>query len=320
MGLKITGIGHYLPPKVETAKELSDKINKSENWIISRTGVKERRVSLIDVDLMAANAASVALGGKGPPDLILNASGVGKQIIPDTSVFIQRELNMSGVPSFSIHATCLSFLVALKVANDFLSSGSYKRILIVSSDRGTVGRNFNEPESSSLLGDGAASVVVENDPENKSMLIDWRFETWPEGAEFTQVKGGGTNLHPDNPKTTKADNYFSMSGPRVYRMARKKVHLMIKDILASNNTSLDEVDMVVPHQASNFAVQAYASYGGFDESKVVNVIEEMGNCVAASLPLALAVSIERKKIKRGMKILLVGTGAGLSNAAALIKF
>ena len=132
MGLKITGIGHYLPPKVETAKELSDKINKSENWIISRTGVKERRVSLIDVDLMAANAASVAIGGEGSPDLILNASGVGKQIIPDTSVFIQRELNMSGVPSFSIHATCLSFLVALKVANDFLSSGSYKRILIVS--------------------------------------------------------------------------------------------------------------------------------------------------------------------------------------------
>ena len=320
MGLKITGIGHYLPPSIETAKDVSEKINKSEKWIISRTGVKERRVSSIDVDQMAAHAASKALGSQGPPDLILNASGVGKQVIPDTSVFIQRELKMSGIPSFSIHATCLSFLVALKTANDFLKAGSYKRILIVSSDRGTVGRNFDEPESSSLLGDGAASVVVENDPEGRSRFIDWSFETWPEGAEFTQVRGGGTHLHPDNPQTTKTDNYFSMSGPKVYRMARKKVYSMIQDILTRNDVSLDQIDMVVPHQASYFAVQAYASYGGFETSKVVNVIGEMGNCVAASLPLALAVSVDREKIKRGMKVLLVGTGAGLSNAAALIKF
>jgi len=227
---------------------------------------------------------------------------------------------MSGIPSFSIHATCLSFLVAFKTANDFLNSGSYKRILIVSSDRGTIGRNYDEPESSSLLGDGAAAVVVENDSDDLCRLIDWRFETWPEGAEFTQVRGGGTSLHPDNPKTIKADNYFSMSGPKVYRMARKKVHLMIQEILSSNNISMDQIDMVVPHQASFFAIQAYISYGGFDESKVVNVIGEMGNCVAASLPLALSVSIEREKIKRGMTVLLIGTGAGLSNAAALIKF
>ena len=157
MNIKITGIGYYLPDKIETSKELSPKINKSENWIISRTGVKERRVSDIDVDKMGTIAAQKALNGI-KPDLILNASGVGKQVIPDTSVFFQKELDLKGTPSFSIHSTCLSFIVALHTAANFIEQNSYKKILIISADRGTRGRNFNQPESASLLGDAAAAI------------------------------------------------------------------------------------------------------------------------------------------------------------------
>ena len=113
---KITGFGYYLPPNIETSEELSKKINKSSDWILSRTGVKERRVSDIDVDKMGAIAAREAIGDKNPPDLIINASGVPKQTIPDTSVFIQKELGYSGIPSFSVHSTCLSFITALNVA------------------------------------------------------------------------------------------------------------------------------------------------------------------------------------------------------------
>ena len=143
MNVKITGFGYYLPDKIETAKELAPKINKTEEWILSRTGVKERRISKIDVDKMGAIAAKMALEGKDKPDLILNASGVGKQVIPDTSVFFQKELGFSGIPSFTIHATCLSFLVALNTAATFIAQKKYKKILIVSSDRGTKGRNKN---------------------------------------------------------------------------------------------------------------------------------------------------------------------------------
>ncbi|HIN19660.1 MAG TPA: ketoacyl-ACP synthase III, partial [Candidatus Marinimicrobia bacterium] len=110
---KITGYGLYLPPTVETAEELARKINKTPQWIISRAGVKERRVSQIDVDEMGALAIKDAVGNKQKPDLIINASGVPKQVIPDTSVFMQKELGYSGIPSFSVHATCLSFIVAL---------------------------------------------------------------------------------------------------------------------------------------------------------------------------------------------------------------
>ena len=125
---KITGYGSYLPPKIQTSKELSEFIGKSEEWIISRTGVIERRISDIDVDQMGALAAKNALSNsKINPDLIINASGVGKQVIPDTSVFFQKELGLEGIPSFSIHSTCLSFLVALNTAAAFISNNTYSK-------------------------------------------------------------------------------------------------------------------------------------------------------------------------------------------------
>lgn len=319
MNLKITHLGYYLPEQIESAKELSIKINKSERWIISRTGVYERRISDIDVDKMGAKAIE-SLGNIELPDLIINASGVGKQVLPDTSVFIQQQLGWSGIPSFSIHATCLSFMTALLNAGALLTTGIYNRILIVSAERGSRGRNFNEPESASLLGDASACVIVELDKENKSSLDYWWMKTWPEGANLTEVRGGGTNLHPHDEKTVFADNLFHMDGPKVYRMARKKVYNLIKIILDENNLTKDDIDLVIPHQASGSAVQAYVKYGGFPKEKVVDIISSTGNCVAASIPLALSIASEKGQLKRGDKVLIIGTGAGLSAAGMVITF
>ena len=318
MNIKITGHGHYIPKIIETAKEVSHKINKTEDWIISKTGVKNRRISDIDVDQMGALAAKDALQDSSSPDLIINASGVPKQTIPDTSVFIQKGLGFSGVPSFSIHSTCLSFLTAFHTASSLIASKQYKKILIVSSDRGSIGRNFNEPESAALLGDAAAAVVLE--PDQNSAILSYQMETWPEGATFTQVKGGGTYRHPDNPKTIDKDHYFTMSGPQVYKMARKKVYFMIQKILKENDLTTKDINFVIPHQASNTAIQAYSKFGGFPENKVMNIISEYGNCVSASIPLALSLAIQEKKINRGDLVMMIGTGAGLSVASSLIKF
>ena len=321
MKVKITGTGYYLPETIETAKELAPKINKSTDWIISRTGVKERRISDIDVDKMGAIAARRALADGDIPDLILNASGVGKQVIPDTSVFFQKELGFNGIPSFTIHATCLSFLVALNTAATFISQRTYKRILIISSDRGTRGRNFNQPESAALLGDAAAAIIVEPSSENEtSELIHFSMKTWPEGSNLTEVRGGGTNLHPQDSKTTIDDNLFSMNGPMIYKMARKKVYDIIKEDLRKNDFTPSDIDLLIPHQASNLAVKAYSKYGGFKEDRVVNILAKTGNCVASSLPLALAISIDKKNVKRGDLIYFVGTGAGLSAASILLRY
>lgn len=319
MNLKITNFGYFLPDKIQTSLELSEKINKSENWIISRTGVKERRISTIDVDEMGAKAIQ-SMGGIEKPDLIINASGVGKQVLPDTSVFIQKALSWTGIPSFSIHATCLSFMTALVNASGLLSSGFYNRILIVSSERGTKGRNYNEPESASLLGDASACVIVENDNSQKSKINYWWMNTWPEGANLTEVRGGGTARHPHDSITSFDDNLFHMEGPKVYRMARKKVYGLINQILDENNLTRDDIDLVIPHQASGSAVQAYVKYGGFPKEKVVDIIATTGNCVAASIPLAMAIAHENGQLKRGDKVLIIGTGAGLSAAGLLITF
>ena len=316
---KITGYGYYLPEYIETADELSKKINRSSRWIVSRTGVRERRVSDIDVDMMGAKAAKEAISHKQEPDLIINASGVPKQVIPDTSVFIQKELGYSGIPSFSIHSTCLSFITALNIAGSLIQSSTYKRILIVSSDRGTRGRNFDEPESASLLGDAAAAIYIERSNSPIQGLLDFEMKSYPECATLTQVRGGGTNLHPQDINTTISDNLFSMNGPEIFRFSIQKVYDMIMNILERNNLQRSDIDLLIPHQASGRGVRAYATFGGFDNDKVMDIIEETGNCVSASVPLALAIAHEKNKIHKDSQILLVGTGAGLSIASAIIK-
>ena len=321
MKVKVTGVGLYLPPKIETAEDIAPKIGTPVDWIIDKSGVSERRVSEIDVDQMGAIAGKEALGKGGKPDLIINASGVPKQTIPDTSTFYQRELGFEGIPSFSVHCTCLSFITALNTAASLIHSGSYNRILIISSDRGTRGRNFDEPESASLLGDGAAAVVVEQSLANESSeLIYFDMKTFPSCANLTEVRGGGTNKHPQDPETSLADNLFTMDGPAVYKIARKEVYRMMLKTMKTTRLKREEVDWVSPHQASGKAVDAYISTGGLAKEKVVSIISELGNCVAASVPMAFATAVQDGRIKRGNLLLFIGTGAGLSAACALIKY
>ncbi len=321
MKVQVTGIGLYLPPQTETAEEIALKIGKSIEWVKGRTGVRERRVSDIDVDEMGAIAGKEALGNSGEPDLIINASGVPKQVIPDTSTFYQRLMGFEGIPSFSIHCTCLSFITAFNTASSLIQNKNYKRILIISSDRGTRGRNFDQPESAALLGDGAAAIVLEPiQKDGDSELIYYNMKTWPSGANLTEVRGGGNNRHPQDMETTLADNLFTMDGPAVYKIAIKKVYKMILKMLKSTGLKKEEIDWVVPHQASGKAVDAYISIGGFPKNKVINIVQEFGNCVAASVPMAFATAVKNGKINRGDIVLMIGTGAGLSAACALIKY
>ena len=316
---KITGWGYYLPPYIETAEELSKKINKSAHWIIKNAGVSERRISIIDVDKMGAIAAKKAIGDKPKPDLIINASGVPKQTIPDTSVFIQKELGYNGIPSFSIHSTCLSFLSALNIAASLIQGKTYKKILIVSADRGSIGRNYDEPESASLLGDASAAIYIEYSNNKKQGIIDFEMNSWPKGAHLTQVRGGGTNLHPQDSQTKDSDNLFTMKGSEVFKFSLPKTYEIILKILKRNNLSQDDIDLLIPHQASGKGVKAYSKYGGYDSNKIMDIVNITGNCVAASLPLALTMALENNLIKKNNIIQLVGTGAGLSIASSIVR-
>ncbi len=320
MRVKVVSTGFYAPPEVETAADLAPRIRRSESWILSRTGVARRHISHEPMEVMAAKAARDALADGPAPDLILNASTTPRQLIPDSSVYIHQELGLDMVPGHTVHATCLSFLVALHSAAAYIEAGAYKRILVVSSECPSVSRNFDEPESAALFGDGAAAAVLEQSPRDESSrILAFNMRTWPQGAHLTELRGAGLRRHPNSPDTRPEDNLFHMNGPAVYRMARKRAALLIRKSLRDAGMNTDDVDLVVPHQASGGGIEALTKYG-FHHDKVVNIIGEYGNCIAASIPMALALAHKEGRLHRGNLILIGGTGAGLSVAICLLRW
>jgi 3-oxoacyl-[acyl-carrier-protein] synthase-3 len=306
---------------VETAAELAPRIGRSEDWIITRTGVRERRIAEEPLEVMAAHAARAALQSVGgTPDLIINASATPRQLIPDTSVFIEDELGLEGIPAYSIHATCLSFLVAIHSVAALLSTGAYRRVLVVSAEAGSFARNMAEPESAALIGDGAAAAVLEPTPKDEaSELVGWRMATWPKGAMLTEVRGGGQRRYPNHAETRPEDHLFSMNGPEIFKMARRRVLMLVHELLAEHSLGVDGVDWVVPHQASQPGLELLPRLG-FPPERVVNIVGQYGNCIAASVPMALAHLDASGRLRRGARVLLLGTGAGLSVAGALLRW
>jgi 3-oxoacyl-[acyl-carrier-protein] synthase III len=318
--VKIASTSFYAPPRVETAAALAPRIGKSEDWIVTRTGVRERRIAEEPVEVIGARAARAALQSGPEPDLIVNASTTPRQLIPDTSVFIQDQLGFEGIPSFTVHATCLSFLVALYNAAALVAAGAYRRVLVVSAERPSPNRNMAEPESAALVGDGAAAAVLEPTPKDEaSALLGWRMATWPKGAELTEVRGYGQRRDPNAPTTRPEDQLFSMDGPGVFKMARRRVVGLVRDLLADQGLRVEDVDWVVPHQASGPGL-ALLPRMGFAVERIVNIIGQYGNCVAASIPMALAHLAASGRLRRGQRVLLLGTGAGLSVAGALLRW
>lgn len=319
--IKIVSTGIYIPPKVQTSAELSRLIGRSEKWIISRTGVVNRHIAEEPMDVMGAKAARAALQDGPPPDCIINASTTPLQLIPDSSVFIQKELGLNGIPSWSVQATCLSFVIALNSAAALVQTGVYKRIVIVSSEAGTPWRDLNEPESAALFGDGAAAVVVEPAPEDEeSRLCDWVMTTWPEGCDSTEFRGAGTRRPPFiSDVTTPEDYLFHMKGPTIFRFAVPRVKEVLKMIFKKNHLEIKDIDRLFLHQASSRAIEAFVNYG-FEREKVEKILDEYGNCISASIPMALALADRKGRLKRGDNVLIGGTGAGLSVAFALLRW
>jgi 3-oxoacyl-[acyl-carrier-protein] synthase-3 len=327
MPLKIVGFGRYLPKRIVPSSELEAMCGVPPGWVERRNGVRERRwVTDETSSFMSGQAAIEALDeAKLKPnqlDLIINASGTGEQAIPDTGVLIQRQLGLgnSGIPAMTVHTTCLSFVAAMDVASNFLQSGRYKNILIASADVASCGINPKEPESASLVGDAAAAVVVtRSDANDKSMIHHAHFKTYGDGAYLTTIMGGGSRLHPRFDGHRPEDDLFHMDGPAVLRMVRGIAHEFLDELYPGLSKSLLDIDVVVPHQASKVGLMMLERFG-WPNSKIMTTIETLGNCVAASIPATLYQAVRDGNIQRGQKVLLVGTGAGLSIGGLVLTY
>lgn len=320
MRIQITSTGIHLPEGVQTSAELAEQVGRSVEWIHSRTGVHSRHITDEPVEKLAAAALRQALADGPPPDLLVNASLSPRQLIPDTSIFILRELGYSGIPGYSVHATCLGFLVALQQVAALVSSGVNHRVAVVAAERGSMCRDFSEPESAVLIGDGAGAAIVEPTPEGSdSAILGFKMSTFPEGAHLAELRGFGAHRHPDAPDTTTADNHFHMKGPSIYRMAVPHTQTLLANLLGDLGLTIGDIDLVVPHQASGPALRILSRFGIPDE-KVVNMVADWGNCISASLPMALAHANAEGRLKRGDLVLLLGTGAGLSVAGMVLRW
>lgn len=326
--LKIIGVGRYLPERVVPSSEVERICGIKPGWIERHTGVKERRwVGPKETgSFMAAEAAREAVKDAGLQlsdiDLILCASGTPEQTIPDNSALIQRQLGLgeSGTSCMSVHITCLSFLLAMDLASSMLAVNRYRNILIVSADISSVALNFRDPESAALFGDAAAACVVTRTPEGEASEVKAvRFETYSIGAHLTEIRGGGSRLHPANPETRPEDNLFSMAGPKVYRLARQHQDKFFERLRPGLSKSPGSIDLVIPHQASLLALRALRR-NGIDDDQVVITLDRFGNCVATSLPLTLYEAVKTGRLKRGHELLFGGTGAGLTLGGMILTY
>lgn len=327
--VKIAGLGAYLPPRRVESTELEKELSLSPGWVEQRTGIRERRRRAAGQTAvaMAALAARDALDRAGVAaddvDLIIGASVSRQQLIPCTAAFVQRQLGLVEGRSFcfDLDATCLSFLVALHTAAPLIASGTYRTVLICSSEIPSRMMGPCEPETAVLFGDAAAAAVLTaSGPGESSALEGAAFATFSSGAELTEFPGAGYLHHPNDPDTTPDLNQFHMRGLAVLKHAVRVMGPFLDSFFARLGWDRTTFDRVVPHQASRMGVSQCTARWGFRPEQLVLNLPTRGNCIAASIPLALAEAVHAGDVRRGQRVLLVGTGAGLSLGAVALTF
>lgn len=326
--VKITGTGSYLPNKIITSQQLAEEIGVSREDIIAKSGVDNRHYANKDekASVMGAKAAKAAVNDAGITlsdiDLIICGSGSMERPIPCTAALIHRELGLKNIPAFDVNATCLSFLTSLDLASYLISSGTYENILIVSTEIASCGLNKNNIEVAALFGDGAAAVVVSKSGcHEKSHILSSRMTTDSEGAELCTIPGGGSAYPPQHWTSESAHQFqFQMNGKEVFRLASKQLPEFVDALLTKNSLCMDDIDVLVPHQASKSSLRIISKKLNISKDKMVDIIEDHGNMIAASIPLALHCGIKSGLIQRGKRILLLGTSAGLSIGGMILIF
>jgi 3-oxoacyl-[acyl-carrier-protein] synthase-3 len=293
----------------------------------SAAGVKERHWADPDItnSMMGAMATREAVDDAGITlediDLIINASGTFEQAVPDGGALLQRELGLSetGIPCFTVHSTCLSFLTALNIAGNFLANKQYDRILIVSSEIVIRCIERSNLELMSIIGDlAAAAVVTRPEPGETSRLLNCHFATYSQGADLTYCNVGTKNF-PGAPDARLHDTYFNMMGRQIFSFAHRYIPVFLEQLRPGLSKGLGTIDLVVPHQASGMALRSLKRFR-WSKDKIVITLDRMGNTSASTIPGALYEAKVTGRLERGMEVLMIGTGAGITIGGVILTY
>lgn len=323
--MRIYGTGSAVPETMLTAEAIDARLGHAPGWTMAASGVATRHVmtsgSQIDLAVAASRAALQDAGITADQlDLIVSACGVPYQALPSTAPLVQRGLGLAdgAVASFDINSTCLSFLSALEVVDSLLRCGRYRHALIVSSEVASRALPWrDQPEVAALFGDGAAAAVV----GPGAGLIAARFRSYPSGYDACEIGAGGTRFDFEADRQAFEDHArFRMDGKALFKLTAKYFAGFVDDLLADAGLHRDQIDLVVPHQASPGALQHMIRLCGFRADLVVDIAAQVGNQIAASIPFALDHARRAGRVPVGARVLMLGTSAGVSFGGVVMDF
>lgn len=322
---RIVAVGSYLPEKVLSNATLEAMVDTSDAWITERTGIRERRIAgkgqaTSDLAYEAAKIALVRAGMQaGDIEVIIVATILGDMPFPSTACFLQQRLGASRAVGFDINATCSGFLYALCIADGFIRSGMYRRILIVGAETLSKVTDWKDRSTCVLFGDGAGAAIVEAGDEDEGILS---ISIHSDGgmSDLIHIPAGGSRNPASAATVRKRMHYIRMKGNETFKVAVRTLEDVALKTLAENGLQPSQLALLIPHQANLRIIQATAERLGIPMEKVFVNLDRVGNTSAASIPIALDEALTDGRIRRGDYILLEAFGGGLTWAAALIKW
>ncbi|MBD3671543.1 MAG: ketoacyl-ACP synthase III [Gammaproteobacteria bacterium] len=318
---KIVGTGGYLPEKVLTNQDLEKMVETSDEWITTRTGIKERHIAAdgettCDLSEQASRRAIEAAGiDVGDIDLIIVATTTPDRVFPSTAALLQERLGIHGCAAFDIQAVCTGFVYALGVADKFIRTGGVRNALVVGAE--TLSRivDWTDRTTCVLFGDGAGAVVLQAS-EEPGVLSTHLHADGAYNQLLTVNQGVSTNYK----AVIEGEAYIEMKGNEVFKMAVNTLGRIVDETLEHNRLDKSDIDWLVPHQANTRIIQATAKKLKMSMDHVVLTVDKHGNTSAASVPLALDVAVRDGRIQRGETLLLEAFGGGFTWGSALIKY
>ncbi|WP_031515299.1 beta-ketoacyl-ACP synthase III [Desulfofalx alkaliphila] len=321
----IIGVGSYVPNKVLTNNDLEKIVNTSDEWITSRTGIKERRVAEPEqaASDLAFEAGRKALEHAGlPPEeigLIIVATSTPDMFFPSTACLVQEKLKCVNASAFDLSAACTGFIYALNVGKQFINTGAEKYVLVIGAEVLTRIVNWQDRTTCVLFGDGAGAAVLGPVPQGRGIISSYMAAEGA-GASLLTLPGCGSRI-PLTPQSVEQGLHFiSMKGKEVYKFAVRVMEEGTQRVLQQAGMKVEDLDMYIPHQANIRIIEHAAKKIKLPMEKVLVNVDRYGNTSAASVPLALDEAVKQGKIKSGDNVLLIGFGAGLTCAAVLVRW
>ena len=322
----IRGIGSSVPEKKLTNDELTHMVDTSEEWIMTRTGIRERRIagSEIQVSDLAADAATKALkeAGMTPDaiDMIVVATLSSEMISPATSCLVQQKLGCRPVPCFDLNAACSGFLYSLEVGKAMMLSGNYQNVLVVGVEKLTSFTDYEDRSTCILFGDGAGAAVISKVDEAGYGLLGSTLGADGSNAYFITIPAGGSAQPATVGTVQNREHFLRMNGREVFKVAVRAMGQAGASILQEHGVDPSQLKCVIPHQANIRIIEALAKHLSIPMEQIFVNIQKYGNTSAASIPIALDEAKIERNFQKGDHILLVAFGAGLTWAASVIRW